>query len=612
MVNRPTTLASAARARLRGLMRRVRGVQRFRGAFATHAEAMAAVRPGALAGYDHDEMAEVAFDHMCDVQLWDYPVLFWLDRLIPERNALLDAGGHMGTKFRAFRDVLRLPPGFDWAVYDLPAIVRAGRARAEREGLQGLSFHDQLEATPPSDLLLASGLLQFIDIPFTDLLQRLPHLPTHLVLNKVATRDGPSVVTLEQLPKGEVPYQVRNHGEFLSSLEALGYKVADAWEIPALSHAHSTFGRSTSRGFCLSREKFPARGKRRLDLVNVAAMNALNNGDNAMARASEASGSPVLGEAWRGRIFSADKGVFRRDFGIRSFALEQNLHTTSLFEPKRLALAAERALAGGYGDRFAVAGNEAAIASGFASMGERARRVEAVADLGAANSWMKLSSINLYDSDYADLLRDGLADLRELSADPVLDHISFAHMTVFMASPNVVTPYHIDHESNVLSQVAGGKKVVCVFPPDDRELLLQEEIEAFYVSDLSSAKYKPNLQGRGVEYAMHPGMAIHHPPLAPHWVKNGDDVSISVSINFCMPPLERRARVHQMNYHLRKLGMHPPEPNSGFRDDLKSGFLSLLSKRNPNTYQEVVFSGVRRMRKPFVLAARLAKGAAGR
>jgi putative methyltransferase (TIGR04325 family) len=232
--------------------RRVGAVQEgphFRGAFASYAEALAAVRPGVLAGYNHAEVADISFEKMCQRTPWDYPVLFWLQRVLPNTARLIDAGGHMGTKFRAFRDVLDLPAGFDWAIYDVPEIVKAGRARAAKDDLSGISFYDQIEATPPADILLASGLLQYLDIPFPDFVARLPQKPTHLILNKVATRAGPTVVTLEDFDTAEIPYQVRDHAAFVAAITDMGYAIIDSWDIPPLSRTHPTFGRSTSRGF---------------------------------------------------------------------------------------------------------------------------------------------------------------------------------------------------------------------------------------------------------------------------------------------------------------------------------------------------------------------------
>lgn len=193
---------------------------------------------------------------MCRLELWDWPVLYWLQRLAPEVRCLLDVGGHQGTKFRAFRNHLAFDRGLQWVVYDVPAVVCAGRARCARDGLTGLSFIDDLTAAPEVDAVLASGVLQYLDVPFDELLGRLPRLPRHLILNKVATRPGPTVVTLENFGCAEVPYHIRNYTEFVSSLDALGYDLVDQWEIPQLAHViqtHPRLGSSTSYGFYAKR-----------------------------------------------------------------------------------------------------------------------------------------------------------------------------------------------------------------------------------------------------------------------------------------------------------------------------------------------------------------------
>jgi putative methyltransferase (TIGR04325 family) len=229
---------------------------RFHGVFATYDQAMAAVRPGALGGYNHEVNAAVDFEKMCNLALRDYPALFWLERLSKEIKCVIDAGGHMGTKYRAFRKHSHAFENIQWVIYDLPAIVRAGRERAHADGLMDLSFVESLADAPPADLLLASGLLQYLDIPFSELLGRLQPFPRHIILNKVATRDGPSIVTLENLGPSETPYQIRNRNEFEASLRALGYVVVDQWIIPELSHTiplHPALGSSTSRGYYLRR-----------------------------------------------------------------------------------------------------------------------------------------------------------------------------------------------------------------------------------------------------------------------------------------------------------------------------------------------------------------------
>ena len=225
--------------------------RRFRGSFSDHAEAIDAVRSGAMAGYDNNEIAQVSFEEMCKVSIWDYPIIYWLGQLLQGQTRLIDAGGHMGTKFRAFTPFLALPAAFDWAILDVPAVVRAGRELAQKEGIKALTFYDRAEDLPESEVLLASGLFQYLDESPSDFLARLKRKPQHFLINKVATREGPDVVTLERFPGAEVPYQVRNRAAFERDIKSAGYFVRDQWIIPSISRHHKAFGHMTSRGYYL-------------------------------------------------------------------------------------------------------------------------------------------------------------------------------------------------------------------------------------------------------------------------------------------------------------------------------------------------------------------------
>ncbi|WP_295812926.1 methyltransferase, TIGR04325 family [uncultured Nitratireductor sp.] len=230
---------------------------RFSGAYATFEDALAAARQRGLAGYDHDEVAGVAFEQMCRLVPWDYPVLFWLSQIKEENRSLLDAGGHMGTKFRAFRKVLPEIEAVKWTVYDVPAIVKAGEKRARDEGIKNLVFTSRLEGSGRYDVFLGSGLLQYLNVPLPELLAPISARPTHLLLNKVALRKGKTIVTLERIGPALVPYQIRNEASFLTMIEGLGYDIADRWSIPSLAHVidtHPEYGASESAGFyCVRR-----------------------------------------------------------------------------------------------------------------------------------------------------------------------------------------------------------------------------------------------------------------------------------------------------------------------------------------------------------------------
>lgn len=244
---------SAAWARLMAL-----GIRppAFIGAYPDRETALANVPPDTPSSYDHDEIAPLNFEVMSATHIWDYPVLFWLDRLLAPGESVLDAGGHFGTKFIAFRDRIDLGE-VAWRVFDVPATVRAA-VEMQKAGVvpEGVDFIDDLSRAGAPDVLLASGLLQYLDIAFPDLVAGLARPPAHILLNKVATTDGPTVVTLEKIGAGRVPYQIRNRDEFERSLSDMGYRIRDSWTVPSLARTiatHPRLGASTSRGYLLER-----------------------------------------------------------------------------------------------------------------------------------------------------------------------------------------------------------------------------------------------------------------------------------------------------------------------------------------------------------------------
>jgi len=83
---------------------------------------------------------------------------------------------------------------------------------------------------------------------------------------------------------------------------------------------------------------------------------------------------------------------------------------------------------------------------------------------------------------------------------------------------------------------------------------------------------------------------------------------VSLSINYCMKSLEKRARVYQANYILRKLGLNSLPPGiSPLRDSLKRGVISTLEHRNPKSFSDVVYTPVSRLISPLNAVRRLVR-----
>jgi hypothetical protein len=299
-----------------------------------------------------------------------------------------------------------------------------------------------------------------------------------------------------------------------------------------------------------------------------------------------------------GRSLLANPHEFREKFNRKPFLFHHDL-AGSLFSLPHLATVAERMLARGDLSKFVARSGKSALADAkFKNMPLKVQLAETVRQLADSNAWLKLSSANTADPEYEELLKRVLREVEELSGQPLGEMITWSGLTVFMASPGVTTPYHIDHESNFLFQMSGAKDL-SLHNPDERDIVPEEQLERFYAGDFEAAQYRPELQNRGTVFHLVPGTVVHHPPLAPHWVQNGNDVSVSVSIGFCLRPLDRRARVYQVNHLLRRLGLDPTPPGkSKLRDGLKQAAIGIVSKSNPSTPDEILFSGMTRIFAP--------------
>ncbi|MBX3173891.1 MAG: methyltransferase, TIGR04325 family [Gemmatimonadaceae bacterium] len=230
---------------------------RFFGCFPTRQAALSAIRPPKAVGYDYPQVTELNFVRMCEVAPWDAPVIEALRQRLSTHRSILDLGGHLGTKFRAFRTALPDIDARRWTVWELPSMVVAGTKRAQEERLAALVFTSDLSTVSEDhDLVLASGLLQYLEGRLADVLRGLSALPRTLIINKLAVTDGNPYFMLENLGYSAVPYHVRRERDELDALGALGFRVVERWVIPELSHEvpfRPERGASASIGLVLER-----------------------------------------------------------------------------------------------------------------------------------------------------------------------------------------------------------------------------------------------------------------------------------------------------------------------------------------------------------------------
>ena len=126
---------------------------------------------------------------------------------------------------------------------------------------------------------------------------------------------------------------------------------------------------------------------------------------------------------------------------------------------------------------------------------------------------------------------------------------------VFVSSPNSVTPVHFDIEHSLLMMVSG-KKTVSI-GRFESDAVRRHEVDRYW--DGSHGRIE-NLPPEVATFTMTPGRGVYIPPGTPHWVHNGPDISLSVTLTYFTAATVRENRIEDFNSHLRRRHMKPQEP----------------------------------------------------
>ena len=200
---------------------------------------------------------------------------------------------------------------------------------------------------------------------------------------------------------------------------------------------------------------------------------------------------------------------------------------------------------------------------------------ETIEQLRVSDSYVMVAGPEIHSS-FASLYRELIGDVESMmrrrgvgtqAIDPQL--------FLFIASPNSVTPFHIDRYSTFLLQFRGSKHV-SVFPQWDERVVSAAHRDAYMAYSNTRLPWQQDMDALGTRYEFRPGEALHIPFVAGHHVRNGsDDVSISMSIIFNTAQSMAWRRAMVFNHHaagmLRKVGMTPtPVGQQAWRDGAKS------------------------------------------
>jgi mannose-6-phosphate isomerase-like protein (cupin superfamily) len=209
------------------------------------------------------------------------------------------------------------------------------------------------------------------------------------------------------------------------------------------------------------------------------------------------------------------------------------------------------------------------VPQGGPPRGALERPGDVIRDLHNAKAWLTLLNVE-DDPGMAELMNTQLDQLESgMSAKrgkrvKMRKRVAF----VFVSSPNSVTPVHYDIEHSLLMQVSGCKTVSIGRWKSDAAR--RHEFDRYW--DGSHGRIE-TLQPEEAAYTMTPGRAVYIPPGTPHWVHNGPDISLSVTLTYFTPATVRENRVEGFNAQLRRRHRKPREPGRSASVDIAKSYV---------------------------------------
>lgn len=182
--------------------------------------------------------------------------------------------------------------------------------------------------------------------------------------------------------------------------------------------------------------------------------------------------------------------------------------------------------------------------------------VDSLRDIGDASAWVLLRHIQA-DPLYRDLVALAIDPIKPLieRKDPGL---YYRAGWIFCASPNTVTPFHIDRSHVLLLQISG-TKTVYVWDPDDTVVVSDRARDCFHTShDLSRTLWHEEFRQRAHVFRLKPGTGVYMPLTSPHMVETSAESSTTISFTYNTKATRHIAKVHVMREMLERIGMKLP------------------------------------------------------
>ena len=182
--------------------------------------------------------------------------------------------------------------------------------------------------------------------------------------------------------------------------------------------------------------------------------------------------------------------------------------------------------------------------------------VDSIRSISDAKAWVLLRHIQACPTyrELVDRVLDSIRPQVELR-DPGM---FYRAGWIFAASPNTVTPFHIDRDHVVLLQISGSKAIY-VWDSDDVDVVSDRARDCFHTRhDLKLVQWREEFRERAHLFQLRPGTGVYIPQASAHMVETSDEASITISFSYGTHATRRSAMLHVVRDLLYRLGISPP------------------------------------------------------
>jgi hypothetical protein len=223
----------------------------------------------------------------------------------------------------------------------------------------------------------------------------------------------------------------------------------------------------------------------------------------------------------------ASREEFATHFDSEPFGFTHRLSTLDLFSLDSLVRLARSQRAADY---FVASGARTAATEFYAVSHNVDKPDEAIAALDHKSVRVLLKRPELYDRRFRELLDVLFAKIVHCAGGDI-GQIVRLQSSILISSAATITPFHFDPEVSFFFQIAGPKTYHLYSPT----VVQESELEGFYqrgVVDIAQVELGGRDPAREYVFELGPGLGMHQPRNAPHWVQTRTSPSISYVISY--------------------------------------------------------------------------------